>query len=919
MRTRLAQPTTLKNWEWPGGRGYDPELRSYIIKNMDSFLASKGVVREQLNKRVLEDHRNTIAIEIGKYWETLATFIGVPPHEVHDIIEVYPPENPNISPSDRRLALMRRWDELYGSEATYLKLVQGLEQIGKRDISELLIVLAQTTVAEPPRDQQDPRPHSHFLNCSNWNSCSRKFACFIGIVFALMVIVSVLGAGTRKYFFGYYNIVPKNYESTYKGSHTKTLSESSHDLIQSSANPKQSSTWCNSGDIPESDLPVLLGPFVGRDHDLSEVTNKAQNVHIVNINGAPGFGKSFLGMHLGYKIVKNGTPVRYVNIEDKLVHFQTPTEAEQKLDSGFNRDDYDFHHEPVWLKTTTALTKARFTLTMPVSSDSALESEKTPVFEDLLKWSKILNCTTFLILDNCDDILSSSIRNDFFRQVNLLIESSRHNLHIILVSQEKLVLLDFFDSWTVKELGEDASIELLETLAPGIGYNQAKIVADLVGRCPLALKVVGHLLHRYGDKLTEKLEEELEQSPIDVLDEASAKKQQFRVIMNIVFNRLEELKECGYAVSLFPGSFSSRAGTAILSMRCLNLFIKHSLLDEYLHGYHQRYKMHRLIREYFLERVSDKDKIEFQHNFCLYYEEILLKFATNSTVIDESEWHMLTLEVHNIFIYLQYILSKEDEISVNQLVILGFSIGQKWMSSNALQKHSKLFMENLNSVCDHLEPVTCGELYASIVPQLYQECRCHSFKEYIQRILYRPCLQVFSCEAVYKLNRIESIWVQLSEPEKRFVERLIRYNCRNNELQGVVFSLTLWSALILPITANFILLNVRKSYFLLISLFIALFEEIFPLFMNESEKMVLIEIIPRKLFCHALPSVAAIAVLLSLGHCMLGLHREPLKMRLNMMILAISIVLPPFLVTSLFNSDNYSDYTAFCPFLPICY
>ena len=881
---------------------------------MDSFLASKGVTREQLNKRVLEDHRNTIAIEIGRYWETLATFIGVAPHEVYDIIEVYPPENPNVSPLDRRLALMRRWDELYGSEATYLKLVQGLEQIGKRDLSELLIVLSQTTVAEPPHNQQDPWPYSHFLNYSNWDL--RKSACYIGIAFAIIVIATVLGAGTGKYFYGDYNVVSENYESTYKGNRTKTLSESSHDLIQSSVNTKHNSTWCNSDDIPESDLPVLLGPFVGRDHDLSEVAKKAQNVHIININGAPGFGKSFLGMHVGYEIIKNGTPVRYINIEDKLVHFQTPTEAEQKSDSGFNKDDYDFHHEPMWLRTTTALTKAmRFTLTVPISSDSASESEKTPVFEDLLKWSKILNCTTFLILDNCDDILSSSVRNNFFGQVNLLIESSRHNLHIILVSQEKLLLLDWFDSWTVKELSENASIELLEILAPGIANNQAKIVAELVGRCPLALKVVGHLLHRYGDQLTEKLEEELEQSPIDVLDEASAKKQQFRVIMNIVFNRLEELKECGYAVSLFPGSFNSRAGTAILSMRCLNLFVKHSLLDEYIHGYHQRYKMHTLIREYFLEKVSHKDKIKFQHNFCLYYEEILLNFATNSTIIDKSEWHMLTLEVHNIFIYLQYVLSKEGEISVNQLVILGFSISQKWINSNALQKHSKLFMENLNNVCDQLEPVTCGELYSSIVPHLYQECRCHSFKDYIQRIFYRPCLQVFNCEAVYKLNRTESIWVQLSESEKRFIERLIRYNCYKSV--DIILSSTTWSALILPMIAN-IFLNVRRSYFLLVSLFIALFEGIFPLFMNESEKMVLTEIIPRKVFCHALPSVAIAAVSLSVGHC-LGIHRKPLKIRLNMMIISILALLPLFVVTSLFYSDNYTNYTVFCPFLPVCY
>ena len=887
---------------------------------MDAFLAGRSVTKEQLNKRLLADDRNAIAVKLGRDWESLATFIGVPPQEVYDIIEVYPPENPNVSPRDRRLALMRRWEELYGSEATYLKLIQGLEQIGRRDLSEELVKLAQTTRVKPPHPLKVHSPDLHFLNWITHSNMTRKACLYVGIPLAIMVVLTVLGTGIAKYIYGDYNLVPENYESTYKGNRSKTLSESSHNLILSSFSTKHNSTWCVSGDIPESDLPLLSGPFVGRDLDLGEVTKMAMKVHIININGAPGFGKSFLSMHTGYEIIKNGTPVRYINIEDKLAHIQTQTQTEQKSDSGFNKDDYDFRHEPVWLKTTTALTKAmKFTLTVPLSSESPSGSEKTPLFEDLLKWSENLNCTTVLILDNCDDILSSSVRNNFFSQVNLLIKSSQHNLHIILVSQEKLILLDWFDSWTVQELSKNASIELLETLAPGIGYNQAEIVADLVGRCPLALKVIGHLLHRYGDQLTEKLEEELEQSPIDVLDQASAQKHQFRAIMNIVFNRLEELKECGYAVSLFPGSFSSQAGTTILSespKQCLNSFTKHSLLDEYLHGYHHRYKMHRLIREYFLEKVNNKDKIEFHYNFCLYYEKFLLHFATNSTIIDESEWHMLTLEEHNIFIYLQYVLSKEDKISINQLIILGFSVSQKWISSSALKKHSKLFIENLNNVCDHLDPVTCGEVYSNIVPQLYQECGCQSIEDYIHRIFYRPCLQVFSCEAVYVLNRTENIWVQLSEPEKRFVERLIRYNCYKNA--DVMFSLSLWSALMLGQIASFIT-TIRKAYFLLISFVIALFEGYFSLFMNESEKMVFIEIFPRKTFCQVLPIVAISAVSLSAVRC-LALDRESPKKRFNRMIVTIVMLLSMFVTMYfVYPDDKYTNYTVFCPFLPICY
>lgn len=252
-----------------------------------------------------------------------------------------------------------------------------------------------------------------------------------------------------------------------------------------------------------------------------------------------------------------------VSMKATPAQFQIPVGSRKQ--DGFNKDDYDFHGEPVWSKTTTALTKAvKFTLTIPLNTVEGSEPSKVPLIEELLKWSEGISCTTVLILDNCDDILSSSIREEFMNQVNLLIQHSHHNLHVVIVSQEKLVLLDWFDRWTVRELNMTSSITLLEKLAPGIDHSHAKTVAELLGGYPLALKVVGQLLHTYGDLLTQKLKEQLEQNPIDVLDQASIRKQQFRAIMNVVLERLEELSECGYAVSLFPGSFSWVAGAAIL-------------------------------------------------------------------------------------------------------------------------------------------------------------------------------------------------------------------------------------------------------------------------------------------------------------------------------------------------------------------
>lgn len=133
-----------------------------------------------------------------------------------------------------------------------------------------------------------------------------------------------------------------------------------------------------------------------------------------------------------------------------------------------------------------------------------------------------------------------------------------------------------------------------------------------------------------------------------------------------------------------------------------------------------------------------------------------------------------------------------------------------------------------------------------------------------------------------------------------------------------MFSLSLWSALILGQIASFIT-AIRKAYFLLISFSIALFESYISLFMNESEKMVFIEIFPRKTFCQVLPVVAIAAVSLSAIRCLAN-DRESPKIRFNRMIVTMVMILSMFVTTYfVYPDDRYTNYTVFCPFLPICY
>lgn len=83
---------------------------------------------------------------------------------------------------------------------------------------------------------------------------------------------------------------------------------------------------------PVSDLPVVDNEiFVGRENDISMVINMMVSVHIININGAPGIGKSVLAIHVGYEMIKNGTSVRYINMNEKISLFKKKVSSNERV------------------------------------------------------------------------------------------------------------------------------------------------------------------------------------------------------------------------------------------------------------------------------------------------------------------------------------------------------------------------------------------------------------------------------------------------------------------------------------------------------------------------------------------------------------------------------------------------------------
>lgn len=509
----------------------------------------------------------------------------------------------------------------------------------------------------------------------------------------------------------------------------KVINNSRQTIVQSESCKLQlfstNHTPCESEFIPH-DLPFLGDNyvFVGREEDILKIINMINIVHIVGIHGAPGFGKSMLAIHVGYEMINRSVNVRYVDVADKFSHLVYYTKfipESNKLQSS-SGDVQIYGKHPL------------------ATSDVRESGEKGgTVINELLIWSKTIHCHSVLILDNCNDLLSiSRTKQSFITLIKAMVHNSRGNLSVIITSRQKLFILDDFDSITVSELNMNASLKLLFKLAPNMSREDAELIFQSTEGCPLALKVVGRVLHSHGDRFTQLLRDDLQNHLLRLLDQASSQEERFGVIMDSVFHRLPSLKRCGYYVSLLPGSFDYEAANNIIipfSTQCMRNLLEQSLLEEYNFANQTRYKMHKLIREYMKEKgnssITNFDVSQFEVSFCEHFTGYMLSYASKvrKNIVNEFDEYVYTSEGHNIRYLLQILLSslsgiKQIILSDSELKALAFAMDQNLIETNTIIE-SQLFyllIKNVNDVCDVLNSERCGDLFSRIIQQLYKEC-----------------------------------------------------------------------------------------------------------------------------------------------------------------------------------------------------
>ena len=521
-----------------------------------------------------------------------------------------------------------------------------------------------------------------------------------------------------------------------------------------------------------SDLPKLSGPFVGRQEQVNEIVRylKSESVHFVSIYGPPAFGKSTLAIHVGYKMVENGVPVRYIDM----------TETDFALLS---------HSTRSWKKLLTH-SLALYNLTQ---ERAKLDEHELPLYENwaaLLRWAKLIKNCTVLLLDNCDKILHEC-REEFHDVIQLMQHISQKKLKIIITSQERIKFLEASYPASVGELSPSASVKLLQELTRTHGFNQVTAadgeeLASLVGNCPLALKVTAMLLRERTSNAS-VLARRLKRALLPTIsDQGLPPQHRFTALMDLAYNFLDgTTRICSHYINLFPGSFDLDAAVHILELcgvpsgsKCLLTLLWRSLVEEYVHGNDNRFKIHKLIKTYFIERLGPSPgqrdpklvKNVFNDSLRIHYSEYVTSFAHYITIgsVDAVVEHKFKSEAHNVQFLLQILLGKPLR-SEFEAATLAFAYHKKILPDDHTV-YLKMFhilspSNTFHFICKILGMNSCATVYINMLQNLYLSV-CKNEPQ--------SC-KVFNCDQVYDIShRIEKLRSNCSNTaEAAAVKRLI--------------------------------------------------------------------------------------------------------------------------------------------------
>ncbi len=387
-------------------------------------------------------------------------------------------------------------------------------------------------------------------------------------------------------------------------------------------------------------LPPLRANFVGRELELTEVEDLLDFSHqrnrIVNIYGPPGFGKSALAIHVGHRMVSQGSVVYYVNMDD--------------------------------VSNVQALAEKILT------SDVRIVSLRTISTARLERWARELHYQTVLILDNCDSMLQTKGGGDnekktLQKELKKLLESTS-NLKILMTSRKNVLQFEL-RLYKLQELTVESACDLLQREVDQLNLTtECATIANLTGNVPLTLKVVGTLLSQLDSPDPKTIIAELETRLMSTLSpEELPLGEQVNASIAISYDYLnQQQQKVGRYLANFPGSFSEKDSCEIFSrvfrncdcsctVQHLKDLVRRSLLE--WNARTDRYQLHQLIKGFFstvqmsMGEEGQKETKLFAHSFHQHYVQYLHRLAGDFSNDYLKVLKVLDAERHNFQLLLR--------------------------------------------------------------------------------------------------------------------------------------------------------------------------------------------------------------------------------------------------------------------------
>ena len=206
--------------------------------------------------------------------------------------------------------------------------MNGLMQVGRTDLIESLLGGITADELQKLTIIVDNLQKLRELRSNKYLMILLMVASISLVLFFISITYPTLPMGWKRPLAGDgYNII----EFSRKLLNTMSNDESSSYIqTMESHSSNDSATKCNP---PGFDLPTIHHNdfFIGRGNDISMVISMMAYAHIININGAPGIGKSTLAIHVGYKLLRNGTSVRYINMGEKISLFKGSMNSNERF------------------------------------------------------------------------------------------------------------------------------------------------------------------------------------------------------------------------------------------------------------------------------------------------------------------------------------------------------------------------------------------------------------------------------------------------------------------------------------------------------------------------------------------------------------------------------------------------------------